>query len=573
MNKTKTKVSKSRGKGFWPSVYQKNLRKDGDYPFLIKKFGNAAKVMKAEKELIWKLLDYHVTCRVIKDEKECKSASETRHQSDEFEGYVYNKRDEFKTCKFIDGSCTAGPIPSRNSLQFLRWLLYMTSPEKFRQYVRAFPHQLTETGYGYDYDEDKKVLSNIFVKELQEMVRGMQAKDVIGGPEQLKAVQKSMQSATKAEQFGIPMSTLLKDQDCDEWDLKYSDVLDSIDKTDQDLSDVTRELTDIVFENKQLKIEIEATKKMLLNLEKSINDKMGRLLQKNVLLQKNLKNMDDTYTFCVNNSTDLREKKSLLLNTNSELRKLEMQIIKKENKIIKKLEKVDSIQSSLDVAKKELKFAIKIRDECKSKLDENKEYYAYQRELFIECYKKKNMMMGGGDDCNESQKKYDSLVLELEKKDEEVLKMQDFLTISTDENERLELELKEVTERMDKFTTIGLQDIDEIMKKNRKLESTIRGLKASHELCLKQNSELYDEIDNLDDIIQQLAAKELIYNEKENQLSYQNEIYNLLKQDIEEENKNLNLVNIEIDKCDTETKLLEIDIKQIDTMIDLCDKK
>jgi predicted nucleic acid-binding protein len=153
-------------KTFWPSVYKVNVNR---YPELIKEFGNANNVMKAEKKAIWDALHYDDECKLIavRDGSKCRGKLEDRHRGKDLPK-TFTKKSAFKVCKYkTNGHCVGANVKLDQSLQFLRWLLYSVDPNAFRAYVHSFPHQLTERNYGYNIEENEQYIPEPVVQELQ----------------------------------------------------------------------------------------------------------------------------------------------------------------------------------------------------------------------------------------------------------------------------------------------------------------------------------------------------------------------------------------------------------------------
>lgn len=157
---------KRGGNQFWPKVYVPNLhQKHASYA---KRMGGYGKVMKAEKQYIWDALHYGDECKVL-DSVSCRKNMEKRHKN--LSDTTFANKPTYRKCKFSrTGVCEAAVNDMTQSLQFMRWLLFNVDGDAFNQYVKAFPHQLTEENYGYSYDDNVQYIPVDVVEMLQQAI-------------------------------------------------------------------------------------------------------------------------------------------------------------------------------------------------------------------------------------------------------------------------------------------------------------------------------------------------------------------------------------------------------------------
>lgn len=311
---------------FWPSVYQPNVRKHQE---ILEKYGNAAAVMRAEKKHIWEMLDYSTHCE-NQDEETCSSAVEKRHRKG-----VFGRNTSYKLCKKSKtGSCSGAPVNYDISLQFLRWLLSETNPTAFKDYVRKFPHQLTERNYGYNLEEafnylPKSVVDEIKAEHLFENVS-------LGKIDDFKTEIKTERHSPKQQYLSDDRDKRLKtviDERLNEC-VKYNREME------QQLYEREKELQ--LLRDKQRNKSGEYSRKRDKALERDLDERLQEIEN----LKQDAKVLNDEITFLVNEQKVvaplLGEAKELMeeaQNLRDEVRrqKKDINILKKEQEADKKL--------------------------------------------------------------------------------------------------------------------------------------------------------------------------------------------------------------------------------------------
>jgi predicted small secreted protein len=152
-------------RSFWPKIYRPNVSR---YPELSKVFGGAANLMKAEKKWLWNAMKYNDKCAGIVEKIECEAAKEDRISELH---HPYFKSKSVKTCAYKAKSCKSRDVDySKLSLQFLRWMLFELDRDSFNEYVKQFPHQVTEERYGFNVEDGRRYIPVDAVEELQATV-------------------------------------------------------------------------------------------------------------------------------------------------------------------------------------------------------------------------------------------------------------------------------------------------------------------------------------------------------------------------------------------------------------------
>ncbi len=311
---------------FWPKVYAPNIKR---YPDLVKEYGSPSSVMKAEKRWLWNALDYTTKCSILETKGECKRSYETRHKDESLKNEYYHKRAQYKICNYNNKSkkCKALLPNDELPLQFLRWILHEVNAIGFKEYVAAFPHQLTEENYGYSAEDKVQYIPSKVVEELKEEILEDSKKKVtsmnIGCKRQLKHTQKQLKDIKQRNAF-----------------LHYN--LSRANKQNEDLlteiNTLRARAKDLVSKLREMK-----SRGQFVQPQKRTSESAKKLHQEITVIRKTKQQLENV----------VDEQKSLITSFQAET-KQDLTKLKELNQQVNVLSKnIKSLESELDDAKKE----------------------------------------------------------------------------------------------------------------------------------------------------------------------------------------------------------------------------
>jgi len=286
------KRTSAQAKSFWPKVYRPNLSKK--HSDVVKAYGGAEKVMGAEKKWIWDALGYENQCKVLPASK-CSDAVENRHRSSKRASEYYHHKAAYKTCKYTKetSSCRAlDKVDKKLSLQFLRWLLHELDPQRFREYVLKFPHQVDEEHYGYNLEEQHQYIPVNVVQELQDEVRKQSSSPTTQKPRTKDCEQVKMACAKAWRKQSLLLSACDKTNDeCKRHNMALMQQSAVLTKRLKVLQD---KLQDATTREPSRKISSAAIDKC--------EREMQQLTQERNALSKEIKRLGSDLEICTNNS-------------------------------------------------------------------------------------------------------------------------------------------------------------------------------------------------------------------------------------------------------------------------------